>query len=147
MYFDGLKDEYFPVFSSYKLMAAADLCISVNSMAAAEAVAAGVPSVNIYMPHLDFAEPLSDQDVRYYEELLDGRTNSLLNFPGCVWSVYHQHAAVQFASQKLSDYQLDRSAMTAYSSYFLGIEKQASSQRILEKVKSGGKPISPEWLA
>ncbi len=58
VFIDGFDDVYFPVFTGYKLMAASDLCITVNSMAATEAVALGIPCINIYVPHLDFVEPL-----------------------------------------------------------------------------------------
>lgn len=135
-YFDGTDDVYYPTFSTYKLMAAADLCITVNSMAAAEAVAAGVPSINIYVPHTDFSGTLSRQDVRYYDEFLNGTPGSLMNYQGCVWSVHHRNSVGLIGKSSLADFRLDPKARQDYVSKFLGIEDIPASQRILTKIES-----------
>jgi hypothetical protein len=135
-YYDGMDDVYYPFFSTYTLMAAADLCISVNSMAAAEAVAVGIPSINIHPPHLDFSGKLSPHDIRYYDEFLGGKPGTLLNYSGCVWSVHHRKAISTLRRSSLKDFKLDARARQTYVSKFLGIEAEPSSQRILSKIAS-----------
>jgi hypothetical protein len=131
MYINGLKDDYYPTFSTYKLLAAADLCITVNSMAAPEAVAAKVPCINIAVPHYDRAVPMNKVEERYYTELLGGAPDSLMNYSGCILKLDHRKARNWFRNHDMGDVQIDARRQQEYASKYLGIEKESSSARIL----------------
>lgn len=131
-YFSGLDDEYFPVFTTHKLLAASDLCITANSMAAVEAVAVGVPCLNIYLPHHDRAGESTAQRIKYEESLLDGSLGSLMNYPGCVTKVNRRHLGKALNAQAITGRELDPEKRKEYLSKYLGVGDIPSSQRILE---------------
>lgn len=136
LYVNGLKDEYFPVFSTYRLLAASDLCITANSMTAVEAVAAGVPCVNIYLPHHDRAGGSTPERIKYEDALLGGASESLMNFRGCVWKVDHRKASVWFKKHDVKDIVIDPESREVYKKKFLGIKQTDASQRILTALES-----------
>ena len=136
MYANGMNDEYFPVFTTYKFLAASDLCITANSMAAAEAVAAGIPCVNIYLPHMDLAAPTTDRSAKYFEQLLGGKPDSLLNFRGCVWKVDRREASAWFKKHDVRDVVIDPESRELYKQKFLDIEQTSASRRILTDLES-----------
>jgi hypothetical protein len=136
VYIDGLEDEYFPVFSTYKVLAAADMCITVNSMAAPEAVAAGVPCVNIYVPHHDRAAVSSPERTKYEDALLSGAPDSLMNYLGCIWKVDRRNARTWFKDHDLADVKIDPQRQKEYVAKYLGIGEESASQRILAELES-----------
>lgn len=136
LYVDGKHDEYFPLFTTYKLMAAADLCITVNSTAVVEAVAAGVPCLNIHVPHLDFAEPLTKAYTRYMDVLMGPQPGSLVNFPGCVWHVEHAKIISWLRGRNLESITIEPEAQATYTRELLGITERSSSERIMDKVEA-----------
>ena len=131
LFLDGFEDVYFPVFTTYKLMAAADLCFTVNSMAAVEAVVSGIPCVNIYVPHLDLAESLDRVKGEYLEILLNGKPNSLMNYPGCISNVDRRNFLNWLDGTMLSDFRVDRRSQEKYKRRFLGMGDLSASERIL----------------
>lgn len=130
VYLTGMEDEYYPVFTTYKLQAAADLCITVNSMAAAEAVAVGVPCINIYVPHLDLATPWTSKTRAYHTRLLGGAPGSLMNYQGAVIKIDRRNAGRVFSRKRLADFSSDADRRKKYVREFLGIEEKSSSERI-----------------
>lgn len=134
LYIDGFKDEYFPIFSTYMLLAAADLCITANSMAAVEAVAAGVPCLNIYLPHHDRAAGSTPGRIKYEDALLNGASESLMNYPGCILKLDRRKASHWFAQHKIEDVNLDPQRQKEYVRKYLGIEETSASQRILTEL-------------
>ena len=135
-FFDGLDDEYFPLFSSYKLMAAADLCITVNSMAAAEAVALGRPCVNIYVPYHDRAAASTPQKQAYNRELLGGAPASIMNYAGAVRQV-DRRKALKFFGGDWEQLSFTPGSSEEYARHFLGIEPGGSaSRRILDYMEA-----------
>lgn len=141
LYLDGLADSYFPLFSSYKLLGAADLCITVNSMAALEAVAAGVPCINIYVPHLDRHEATPPARARYFEVLLGGAPGSLMNYPGCIHKVDRRQAVAWFQNHNLEDVMLSKQKREEYRRKFLGMREQSASQQVLDALQP--QPAAP----
>ena len=135
-YFNGFDDEYFPVFSTHTLLAASDLCITANSMAAAEAVAVGVPCLNIALPPHDRVGHSSAERNNYEEALLGGSPGSLMNYPGCVTRVERREIASFLSSKMIDQQEIDPIKREEYISEFLGIEGRSSSQRILEEMNS-----------
>ncbi|MEX1248249.1 MAG: hypothetical protein WEA61_07165 [Anaerolineales bacterium] len=131
-YLTGLDDSYYPVFTSYKLMLAADVCITANSMAAVEAVACGTPCINIYVPHIDLAASWSLPKQRYFDELLSGYPQSLMNYSGCIIKVDRRRIISWLRSAKLEDIRMEPERQKTYTRTFLGMQEQLASDRILE---------------
>lgn len=132
---DGFDDEFFPQFSTYTLMAAADLCIAVNSMAGLEAVALGTPVINIHVPPIDQAFPLSEPRRSYYKELLGGAPQSLMNYPGAVKQV-DRRQATRFFAGNWQELCFEPSSAKDYAREFLGLDKRDSSSRILDWIEA-----------
>jgi hypothetical protein len=135
VFIDGFEDEYYPEFSTYKLLAASDLCITVNSMAAVEAVAAGIPCVNIYVPHDDRAAKSTEAKDAYNQILLGGETDSLMNSAGSIRKIDRRKANRVFANSDWQELAYAPSRKKAYLKKYLGIEKQSSSNRIMQKLE------------
>lgn len=136
-YFDGFGDVYYPEFSSYQLMAAADLCVTVNSMAATEAAALGVACINIYVPHDDRAAKSTAAKDAYNAELMGGREDSLLNYPSAVRKIDRRAAIKYFRDHNWDDVVFATSNRAEYAETFLGITNDSSSKRILSLLEGG----------
>lgn len=134
LYLEGSHEEYYPVFTVYKLLAAADLVISAQSMSLVEAVAAGVPAINIHMPYHEIAETDSPIYRRYLDILLGSAPNSLMNTPGCLWSHSWRTFPRWLAGKNLADFSLQPEAARAYQRGYLGMEDVPSSQRVLNAI-------------
>ncbi|MQC26264.1 MAG: hypothetical protein DWG76_02290 [Chloroflexi bacterium] len=135
VYLEGREDVYYPAFTTYQLMAAADLCITAMSLAVAEAVVAGVPVLNVALPYVDKAK-VPDHRVeefnRYYSATFDQAHPSPTNFPGVVNSVSWRRAPEWLASKTFADIPYDETARHEYMQHYLGVTDQSSSQRLLE---------------
>ena len=137
LYISGYGDIYFPVFTSYKLLSVADLCIAVMSMAVVEAVAAHVPVINIYVPHLDYqarANPLYPDKRNYLDAVMRIDREGPFNFPGCVTTIDRRKFLKWLPKKTLQDFVLDKTALNQYLDSFLGISKEPSSERILNSL-------------
>ena len=135
IYIDGFEDEYYPVFTTYQLLAAADLCITAASMTVVEAVIAGVPVVNIVLPHLDFDPPPTPLYARYIEAIMSNRCVTPLNYPGCVQAVDRRKIVKWLKGKKLEDITMDAEARRAYLEEYTGVGARSSSERILESIE------------
>lgn len=135
VYLDGSDEQYYPVFTTYRILAAADLLVTANSMSAIEAVAAGIPAINIYVPHLEFNRELTPVRRKYLDTLLGGRPDSLMNYPGCIWAVDRRQFPRWMARQRWDDFKVDQSRRAEYTDRFLGITDEPSSQRILHEIQ------------
>ncbi|KAA3646405.1 MAG: hypothetical protein DWQ07_09315 [Chloroflexi bacterium] len=133
LYLDGSEDRYYPIFTTYELLAVADLCVTVMSMTAPEAVAAGVPVLNIYVPATDYDSPPSEVYVRYLETLLSNQSESMMNYPGAIHTIDRRKIVAWLENRKIEDVPADADAQSNYQEKYLGINgKQKSSARILD---------------
>jgi hypothetical protein len=98
-------------------------------------VAAGIPCINIYVPHQDRIKQEEQDFTGYYEGLLSGRPQSLMNFQGCIQRVDRRRVAKTLAHTTMAEFQIDPQARRAYAHRFLGIEEKPSSIRILERLE------------
>ena len=140
LYISGMDDSYFPLFTTYRLLAAADLCITVNSMAAVEAVAAGVPCLNIQVPHLDLAVRLTATQIAYQTMLLGGAPETLMNYFGVVMNIDRAKVDSALMKMGLDDLAIDEKKREEYIQKFLGIKDRSSSERILAGIESLSAP-------
>ncbi|TAK12686.1 MAG: hypothetical protein EPO32_08070 [Anaerolineae bacterium] len=135
VYLDGSAEIYYPVFTTYRLLAAADLLITANSMSVIEAVAAGIPAINIYVPHLEFNRELAPVHRAYLDTLLGGKPDSLMNFSGCIWAVDRRAFPRWMDRRRWEDLKVDESRRAKYVDRFLGITDEPSSRRILREME------------
>ncbi len=131
LYLDGADEEYYPLFTMYRLLAAADLVVSAQSMSLVEAVAANIPAVNIHVPFREIDEPSRSTYARYLEVLLGSAPNSLMNTPGCMWSQRWQTFPRWLNGKTLADFRLNSTRAEEYRQHYLGMDATPSSQRIL----------------
>jgi hypothetical protein len=137
VFVDGLSDEYYPLFSTYKLMSAADLCITVNSMAVLEAAALGCPCINIQVPFHDRAAASTPEKEAYNRELMGGHKESIMNYEGAVRSV-DRLRAIDYFGKDWEHVSFEPSTGAEYAQKFLGIRDQSASKRLLEHVVEAG---------
>lgn len=134
-YVDGFDDSYYPVFTTYKLLAAADLCITANSMAATEAAATGIPCINLSVPYIDKASEWSSKKIAYQTKLLGGEAESLMNYPGVITNIDRRYAKAVFLRSELKEFTVLQESHTEYVKKFLGIGELSASERILIKLQ------------
>ncbi len=138
LYLSGEEDTYYPVFTSYKLLAIADLCIGVMSMSALEAVAMQVPVWNIYVPsaELDYpANPLYPRHKQYHQALMTRDQEGPFNYSGCITNVDPRDIIKWFREKTLEDAVVDTQAAATYVEKYLGITDMPSSERILDSLE------------
>lgn len=135
LYFDGQDDQYFPHFSSYQLMSAADLCITVNSMAAIESVAAGSPCINVYVPHHDRMIPSTKKIESYDKTLMGGSITSIMNAKGLIRKIDRRKAIKLFRNGAWNQIVFKPIDKRNYTKKYLGIQKTSSSERIIRIVE------------
>ena len=134
IFVSGEGDEFYPTFTSYELMAMADLCIQTYSFSALEAVVVGKPTLCIAVPS-DFPSEEGHWRVSRYRELSqnDG-SPGMFNYPGCVYSV-KWHQAVQYLGRAtLADFTIDPDRGAEYVSRFAGIESTSGATRVLSAI-------------
>ena len=135
MYFDGQDDQYFPQFSSYQLMSAADLCITVNSMAAIESVIAGSPCINIYVPHHDRATPSTKMIESYDEVLMGGSKHSLMNATGLIKKIDRRKAPGAFRNNEWEQLVFKTKDYGDYAEKYMGFQEISSSEHVIRIVE------------
>jgi hypothetical protein len=138
IYLDGRDDVYYPRFSSYELMAAADLCVSAMSLALCEAVVAGLPVLNVGLPYVDKARVPAHRVAefdRYYHATFDQEGPSPMNFPGAVNSVSWRRAPAWLESKTFEDIPRDEAACQQYMQHYLGIGAARSSDALLDSLE------------
>ncbi|MBI3159819.1 MAG: hypothetical protein HYZ26_09505 [Chloroflexi bacterium] len=135
VYLDGSVEEYYPVFTTYRILAAADMLISANSMSIIEAVAAGIPAVNIYVPHREFNRDPVPIRRRYLDALLAFKPGNLMHYPGCIWGVDRRAFPGWLRRKVLSDFRVDPERRKAYIEKYLDIREASSSLRILGEIE------------
>lgn len=138
LYLDGVEDEYFPAFTPYQLLAAADLCIAAHSMSVLEAVAADVPVINIAVPPLDFAETLSTEMKKYMNVIFCRNNESPFFYPGCVHNIEWRDFPSWMRGRDWSNLGMDEQARRDYLWKYLGITEVPSSTRILNLLEERG---------
>jgi hypothetical protein len=134
----GEEEIYFPVFTSYKVLACADLCISAMSMAVLESRAANVPVVNIYLPPTEYKSSTSElypDKTEYLDAIMNIEHESPFSYPGCVEVVDRRKAAGWFDKKDLKDFDVDPEARLVYLERFLGFASESSSRRILSSIE------------
>ena len=137
-YFDGIEDAYFPVFSSYKLISAADLCIGVMSMGVVESLAQSKPTINIYLPpSADYPRNyvnISANRRAYLEAVsrrdLDGPFSSSDN----LINLERTNVIRWFHNLSFADLAFDKQASLDYKRKILGISDIPSSVQILNSL-------------
>jgi hypothetical protein len=137
-YIDGIEDAYFPVFSSYKLISAADLCIGVMSMGVVESLAQSKPTINIYLP------PSADYPISYTDISANGRTyleavsRRDLDGPfansGNLINLERTDVVRWFQNRSFADLDFDKQASSDYKRRILGISDIPSSEKILNSL-------------
>jgi hypothetical protein len=135
VYLDGSTEEYYPVFTTYRILAAADLLISANSMSVIEAVAAGIPAINIYVPHREFNRDPLPVRRRYLDALLAFKPGNLMHYPGCIWGVDRRAFPRWMRNRNLADFRVEPAQRAAYLHKYLGLTETPSSQRILGEIE------------
>lgn len=138
LFLSGEKEVYFPVFTSYKILACADLCISAMSMAVLEGVAANVPVVNIYLPPTEYKSSTSEfypDKTKYLDAIMNIEHESPFSYPGCVTTIDRGKAAAFFDKRGLKEFMVIQEARTAYVERFLGFAADTSSKRILASIE------------
>jgi hypothetical protein len=138
LYISGDRESYFPVLTSYKILAIADLCISAMSMAALEAVALGVPVINIYVPSTEYisrSAGFRPDKTRYLEAITNINKESPFNYLNCVTSVDRRKFVTWLNNQDLDYFSSDEDARMAYVDRFLGFSEESSSARILRSLE------------
>jgi hypothetical protein len=139
LYISGDSESYFPVLTSYKILAISDLCISAMSMAALEAVALGVPVVNIHIPSTEYISKATEfrpDKTRYLDAITNINKESPFNYPNCVTSVDRGKFARWLKNKDLSFFSCDEDARRAYTDRFLGFSGESSSARILRSLEN-----------
>ncbi len=137
LYLSGERESYFPVFSSYKVLAIADLCIAAMSMSVLEAVALGVPVVNIYVPPTEYSSGpngLHPDRARYLDAILNIENESPFNHMNCVTSVDKGKFASWIRRKDINDIVCSEQARNSYTKRFLGFSEESSSARILSSL-------------
>ena len=138
-YYDGVDDVYYPVFSTYKLIAIADVCISSMSMGIIEAVAQSKPALNIYIPpSLDYpALDISIPPVQraYFSEVMN-LEDSPFSFRDSIRTIHRNGVVHWFNTYGLSDLAVNKDTVETYKKKFLGITGEPSSVRILDSLEN-----------
>jgi len=139
IYLSGDQETYYPVFTTYRWLTIAHLCVTVQSMTTLEAVVAGVPVVSIHVPYADYGLAM-ERKIPGYSRYLSAilRTDRVgpMSFPGCVVAVSHRDAAAWFRRHTLEDADFRASSQAQYTETYLGVTSRSSSERILETLES-----------
>jgi len=138
LYLSGEEDSYYPVFTSYKLLAIADVCIGVMSMSVAEAVAMRVPVWNIYVPSSELNYPINPlyPRQRQYLQMIMGREQmGPFNYPGVITNIEPRNVLKWLRENKLEEAIIDPKAAAKYVEKYLGITNEPSSERILDSLE------------
>jgi hypothetical protein len=134
LYLSGEKDTYFPVFTSYRLLAIADLCVGVMSMSILEAAAMRVPVWNIYVPSEELSyppNPLYPRQKEFYQVVMGREKEGPFSFPGVITNINPRQILKWLRANKLDDLTMDPESSAAYAEKYLGITDESSSERIL----------------
>lgn len=137
LYLSGEHESYYPVFSSYRVLAIADLCIAAMSMAVLEAAALSVPVVNIYIPPTEYrlgADSLGSSQIRYLNAILSINKESPFSYANCVTSVDKRKFPHWIRRKELEDIVWTEEAQSSYTKRFLGFSEESSSARILRSL-------------
>lgn len=134
LYIDGSDDVYYPLSTTRGLLSLSELCISVNSMATTEAVAMGVPALNIAVPHLDVLG--NQKETKYLDQLLNPSRIGPFNYPGCVFAIPWRRAGSAIRTLSVTGTRINESYRQTYLKDFLGIRDRSSSIRILESLET-----------
>lgn len=136
-YYDGRDDTYFPVFSTYKLISAADLCIGVMSMSVVEAVAMSKPTLNIYIPpSVEYPKEytnISKEERAYLNAVMKKQDGPLSRSDSMVILQRHQ-ILPWFNDHETLDFEINEEAVREYKKRFLGITDIPSSTRIFNSL-------------
>ncbi|MEX2144500.1 MAG: hypothetical protein WD740_07890 [Anaerolineales bacterium] len=138
LYLSGEEDTHYPVFTSYKLLAIADVCIGVMSMSMLEAAAMQVPAWNIYVPsaELDYPpSPLYPKQKQYHQAILSKDQEGPFNYPGVITNIEPRNILKWLRENGLDNAQTDPRAAATYAQKYLGITDKPSSDRILDSLE------------
>ncbi|MEX2160726.1 MAG: hypothetical protein WD751_02335 [Anaerolineales bacterium] len=136
-YMTGENDSYYPVFTSYKLLASADLCITAMSMSALEGVATGVPVWNIYIPYSEYEAPAARESHgrQYFRAVMGRDKEGPFNYRDCVTNIDPKRVLGVLRRKSLTEAFVDPQAAREYARLFLGIKREPSSERILNSLE------------
>ena len=138
LYLSGEKDTYYPVFTSYRLLAVADLCIGVMSMSILEAVAMKVPVWNIYVPSEELhypPNPLYPRQKEFYQVVMGREKEGPFNFPGVITNIDPRQILKWLRAGKLDNVAIDPRSSAEYAEKYLGVTDEPSSERILDSLE------------
>jgi hypothetical protein len=140
LYFDGTEDIYYPVFSTHKLIAAADLCIGAMTMGIPESVAQSKPAVNVFIPpSVEYPReyvnlPLVKRN--YLEAITNLDQDGPFNYSNALDNVERNTLGQWLADHELADLQVNDNAIEEYKNKILGITGETSSDRILDSMNA-----------
>ena len=138
LYLSGEEDTYYPVFTSYKLLAIADLCIGMMSMSVLEAVAVKVPVWNIYVPSSELnypTNPLYPRQRQYLQMVMGREQVGPFNYPGVITNIEPRNILKWLRENRLEDASIDPKAAARYAEKYLGVTEKPSSDRILDSLE------------
>jgi hypothetical protein len=148
IYLSGKGDKYYPVFTSYQLLAIANVCIGVMSMSLVEAAAMQVPAWNIYVPsvELDYPpSPLYPRHKQYHRTIMTKDQEGPFNYAGLITNIDPRNIIKWLRENDIEDRAVDPADATRYAEKYLGITAVPSSKRILDSLEQlvGGSGIQP----
>lgn len=138
LYLSGEEDKYFPVFTSYKLLAVANVCIGVMSMSILESAAMQVPAWNIYVPSVELeypTSPLYPRHKQYHQVIMTRDQEGPFNYPGVITNIEPRSILKWLKENNLEDGIIDPEAAASYVKKYLGITDLPSSERILDSLE------------
>lgn len=144
LYLAGTEDSYYPVFTSYELLAAADLCINVMSMSIVEGVAADVPVINIHIPHQEYQPPSPNfytHEQAYFDAVMNIERAGPFTCAGCINNIDRHDIISWLKDKNLNEILFDQGAAERYKGHYLGITEESSSDRILGSLEKMGTQV------
>ena len=136
-YIYGFDDEYYPLFTTFQLLAISNLCISNYSFSLIEAVIKNVPAVCINSGPLHDFSGKDKIYLQYNDFLYNDHNNNIFNYPGCIYNVDHRKFVDWFSNKSLADFVIDNRQRQAYLGKFIGpIDSQnPASKQILSSME------------
>jgi len=129
----GADDEFYPEFTSMKILQHAKFCVHIRTFAVLESVIAGVPSVHIQIP----ANPLySDkQNFHFIEKIRSCAPETMYNYSGCVWNVPWEDVLYFFDNFDFKTIEQDSEKRDKYIQYFCGITERSASEKQMDAIE------------
>jgi hypothetical protein len=112
----------------------ADLCVSFYSTAVTEAVAFGVPHLNVDFSAEDWYAANSNRHL--FGMLYNNEKGGLFEFPGAAVTMNIPDIIHHLPHKRLTDFRVDPRAQAAYVRRYLGFNDGHSSRRTLDAIEA-----------